>query len=82
MLGEALTILGAISNLSDNPFPPRSKTLNGREGWRLRVGSYRVISAASSREITLFVVKVAQLKNIYISFFTKRSQYSRAERDA
>ena len=62
---EALTILDAIRNLSDNPFPPKSKRLTGREGWRLRVGSYRVIYTVSAGEITLFVVKVGHRKNIY-----------------
>ena len=79
---EVLTILDAISNISDNPFPPQSKRLTGREGWRLRVGNYRVISVASSREIPLFAVKVAHRKNLQIIFFTKRSQYRRAKRDA
>jgi len=62
---DALTILDAISSLRDNPFPPQSKRLAGREGWRLRVGSYRVIYTVSSGEITLFVVKVAHRKKIY-----------------
>ena len=62
---EALTILDAIRNLSDNPFPPQSKRLTGREGWRLRVGRYRVIYTVSAGEITLFVVKIAHRKKIY-----------------
>lgn len=65
---EALTILDAISNLSDKPFSPQSKTLIGRGGWRLRVVSYRVICTLSSRDITLFVVKVARRKNINKGF--------------
>jgi len=64
-LREALTILDAISNLSDNPFPPQSKRLTGCEGWRLRVGNYRVIYTVSSSDITVFVVKVAHRKTIY-----------------
>ena len=62
---DALTILDAISNLSDNPFPSQSKRLTGREGWRLRVGRYRVIYTVSAGEITLFVVKIAHRKKIY-----------------
>jgi mRNA interferase RelE/StbE len=62
---EVLAILGAISNLSDNLFPSQSKILSGREGWRLRVGNYRVIYTVSSSNITLFVVKVGHRKNIY-----------------
>ena len=56
--------MDAISNLSDNPFPLQSKRLTGREGWRLRVGRYRVIYTVSAGEITLFVVKVAHRKKI------------------
>ena len=62
---DALAILDAINNLSDNPFPPQSKTLTGGEGWRLRLCSYRVIYTVSSRDITLFVVKIAHRKKIY-----------------
>lgn len=62
---EALTILDAISNLSDNPFPPQSMTLTGMEGWRLRLSSCRVIYTVSSSDITLFVVKIAHRKKIY-----------------
>ena len=74
MLRTALENSGAISNLSYNPFPPQSKTLISRGGWRLSVVMYRVIYTVSGGDTTLFVVKVAQLKNIYRSFFTKRSQ--------
>jgi mRNA interferase RelE/StbE len=65
---DALTILDAIGNLRDNPFPPQTMTLTGREGWRLRVGSYRAIYTVSSREITLFVVKVAHRKKSINNF--------------
>ena len=64
-LREALAFLDAISNLSENPFPPQSMTLNGREGWRLRVGGYRVTYTVSAGEIPLFAVKVAHRKTIY-----------------
>jgi mRNA-degrading endonuclease RelE of RelBE toxin-antitoxin system len=57
-----LTVLDAIRNLSDNPFPPQSKRLTGREGWRLRVGRYRVIYTLGAGEITLFVVKIPHRK--------------------
>jgi mRNA-degrading endonuclease RelE of RelBE toxin-antitoxin system len=75
VLREVMTIFDAISNLSDNPLPPQSKRLTGREGWRLRVVSYRAIKTVRSREITLFAVKVAHRNNINKSFFTKRSQF-------
>jgi mRNA interferase RelE/StbE len=62
---EALAILDTIRNLSDNPFPSQSKRLTGREGWRLRVGSYRVIYTVSSSDITVFGVRPPHRKNIY-----------------
>ena len=64
-LREALTILDAISNLSDNPFPLQSKRLTGREGWLLRLGSSSVIYTLGAGEITLFAVNVAHRKEIY-----------------
>ncbi|NCG09569.1 MAG: type II toxin-antitoxin system RelE/ParE family toxin [Alphaproteobacteria bacterium] len=54
-----------IGNPSDNPFPPQSKMLIGREGWRLRLCNYRVIYTVSSGDIILFIVKVAHRKKIY-----------------
>ena len=62
---EVLTILDAIRNLSDNPFPPQSKRLTGREGWLLRLGSSSVIYTLGAGEITLFAVNVAHRKEIY-----------------
>lgn len=64
-LREVLTIFDAISNQSDNPIAPQSMTLNGGEGWRLRLCRYRVIYTVSAGEITLFVVKIAHRKKIY-----------------
>jgi len=61
---EVLTILDAISNLSVNPFPPQSITLTGGEGWRLRVGGYRVIYTVSAGEITLFCFEGRASKKI------------------
>jgi mRNA interferase RelE/StbE len=36
-------IKGAIEGLSQDPRPQGCKKLTGREGWRIRVGDYRVI---------------------------------------
>ena len=72
---EALTILDAISNLSDNPIAPQSMTLNGCEGWRLRLCSCRVISAASSREITLFIEKALYRKTSANDFLQNEANF-------
>lgn len=36
-------ILEAIANLEENPRPQGCKKLKGRDGFRIRVGNYRVI---------------------------------------
>ena len=35
-------ILNAIANLEENPRPVGNKKLKGRDGYRIRVGNYRV----------------------------------------
>lgn len=36
-------IRNAVAGLAENPRPPGCRKLVGREGWRIRVGDYRVI---------------------------------------
>ena len=36
-------VLKAMRALQDNPRPPNSSKLTGREGWWLRVGAYRIV---------------------------------------
>ena len=79
---DALTILDAIGNLRDNLSPPQSMTLTGGDGWRLRVGNYRVIYTVWSRDTELFVVKAPASQENLQMFFTKRSQYRRVKGDA
>jgi mRNA interferase RelE/StbE len=33
----------AIRSLAGQPRPPGSKKLSGRDGWRIRMGAYRII---------------------------------------
>ena len=43
-------------------------TLTGGDGWRLRVGNYRVIYTVWSRDTELFVVKAPASQKIYRCF--------------
>lgn len=45
----------AISNLKNNPRPEGCAKLAGREGWRTRVGNYRVLYdiADTARHVTV-----------------------------
>jgi len=77
---KVLTILHAISNLNDNPFPPQSKTPISRGGWRLRVVRYRVTYTVSGGDITPVIVKVAHRKNIDKGFYKTKPISPRLER--
>lgn len=62
---DQLRIAGAIEMLANNPFPPASLKLKGREGWRLRVGDYRVIYKVENSELLIEVIKVGHRRDVY-----------------
>lgn len=41
------------------------KKLKGRDGYRLRVGDYRVIYTIDNNIITIFIIDIAHRKEIY-----------------
>jgi len=55
----------AIIELAYNPRPNGCKKLTGREGWRIRVGNYRVIYEIDEikRKITIF--HIGHRKDVY-----------------
>jgi mRNA interferase RelE/StbE len=55
----------AIRGLSEQPRPFGSRKLTGREGWRIRVGDYRVIYEIddSLRQVT--VLDIGNRRDIY-----------------
>ncbi|QIN80336.1 type II toxin-antitoxin system RelE/ParE family toxin [Rubrobacter marinus] len=55
----------AIDDLADDPKPPASRKLQGREGYRLRVGDYRVLYAVDDTEMRVIVTRVGHRKNVY-----------------
>lgn len=55
----------SIGNLSDNPRPPGCKKLTGRDGWRIRVGDYRVIYEIDDAGQTVTVLHVGHRRDIY-----------------
>ncbi len=54
-----------IRALGENPRPPGSKKLKGREGWRIRAGDYRVIFEIDETGKTITVLHVGARKDIY-----------------
>lgn len=55
----------AIINLSENPRPIGYKKLKGREGFRIRIGDYRVIYQIIESELIIEIVALGHRKDIY-----------------
>ncbi len=55
----------AIRALADQARPPGSKKLAGRRGWRIRVGSYRVIYEIDEHEHLVTIMHVGHRRDVY-----------------
>ena len=55
----------AILELSENPGPVGCLKLKGREGWRLRVGDYRVVYEIDNRAGTVTVLHIGHRRDVY-----------------
>lgn len=58
-------IILAIEHLAINPRPVGAKKLTGREGWRIRIGIYRVIYEVEDQICRVLVLDVGHRKEIY-----------------
>jgi mRNA interferase RelE/StbE len=62
---DAKKILERIWLLGENPRPKGCEKLSGRELYRLRSGRYRIVYSIQDKELTLWVVKIGQRKDVY-----------------
>ncbi len=58
-------IRDAIRNLSENPRPGRCRKLINREGWRIRVGDYRVIYEIDDERQIVTVLHIGHRRDVY-----------------
>ena len=58
-------IISAIESLADDPRPPQSRKLSGREQYRLRQGNYRILYSIQDDLLIIFVVAVGHRKEVY-----------------
>ena len=58
-------ILERIEALAADPRPSGCEKLTGQQRYRLRQGRYRILYSIQDDELTVWVVKVGQRKDIY-----------------
>lgn len=58
-------IVERISALADDPRPHGSQKLSGKDRYRLRQGSYRIIYAIEDDALVVYVVKIGHRKDVY-----------------
>ena len=58
-------VIAAIRALADNPHPPGSLKMAGREAWRVRAGDYRVIYEIHDGILLIEVVEVGHRREVY-----------------
>ncbi|HET8990836.1 MAG TPA: type II toxin-antitoxin system RelE/ParE family toxin [Acidimicrobiales bacterium] len=57
-------IQGAIALLAHDPRPPASRPLRGREGYRLRVGDYRILYTIDDGLLLIVVVTLGHRRDV------------------
>lgn len=55
----------SVGRLAEEPRPPGCQKLSGREGWRIRVGDYRVIYEIDDKARTVVVLHVGHRRDVY-----------------
>ena len=58
-------IKSVLQDLSDNPRPAGVRKLAGRDGWRLRVGHYRLLFEINDAERLVTILHVGHRKDVY-----------------
>jgi len=58
-------IHGVIELLAQDPRPPASRPLRGREGYRLRIGDYRIIYTINDGILLIVGVTIGHRRDVY-----------------
>ena len=58
-------VITAIRALAENPHPPGSLKMVGREGYRIRIGDYRVIYEVREMVLLVDVVEIGHRREVY-----------------
>jgi mRNA interferase RelE/StbE len=60
-----IRISKAILALEENPFPHGCKKLKNRDGWRIRIGDYRVLYLADIKTKEIVVGVIGHRREVY-----------------
>jgi mRNA interferase RelE/StbE len=63
--GDSERLIEAIRDLGDNPRPAGCRKLTGREGWRIRVGDFRVLYEIDDRQRAVTILHVGNRRDVY-----------------
>lgn len=63
--GDYERIVEAIRKLGDNPRPEGCLKLTGREGWRIRVGDFRVLYEIDDRGRSVTILHIGNRRDVY-----------------
>ncbi len=55
----------AIQQLSNHPYPNGTKKLRGRDAYRIRQGSYRIIYEVHKQKVAINIIAIGHRKDIY-----------------
>ena len=55
----------AIFALAQNPRPAGCLKLTGRDGWRLRIGKYRIIYEIDDNQQNIIVLHIGHRRDVY-----------------
>jgi mRNA interferase RelE/StbE len=58
-------IAKAVLALENNPFPHGCKKLKNRDGWRIRVGDYRVLYFADTKARQIVIGVIGHRREVY-----------------
>lgn len=58
-------IKAAVNDLAENPRPQGYIKLKGREGYRIRVGEYRILYTVTDAILQVDVINLGHRKDIY-----------------
>ena len=58
-------IQGAIALLAHDPRPPGARALQGRPGFRVRVGDYRIVYTVDHGVLLVVVVTLGHRRDVY-----------------